>query len=294
MHVLNQLPPHNLFGLEGILYEKAKVAVLPIPYDSTSTYNAGSRGGPDAIINASRNLELYEHESKVDISRIGIYTLETMAPDMSSPENMVGKIEGEVMPIVNDGKVPLLLGGEHTIAIGGIRALSKSLKKPFSVLHFDAHSDSRDEIYGARYCHACVLARVMELGIDTYSVGIRSIDEESAKRYGKGLLFRDEMHGMPIDDIVKAINVNTKEDIYLTFDFDVLDPSIMPSTGTPEPDGLAYYETISILKGVLSRKNVVGMDFTELAPIPGNIAPDFLAAKLIYQAIGFAYAKGSE
>lgn len=294
MHVLNQLPPHNLFGLEDSTYEKSKVAVLPVPYDSASTYKAGSRDGPDAIIAASRNLELYDYESKNDISRIGVYTLEAMAPDLSSPENMVRKIEDEITPVIQDGKVPLLIGGEHTIAMGSIRALSKLTRKSFSVLHFDAHSDSRDEIYGAKYCHACIMARIMELGIDTYSVGVRSIDESSAKRYGKRMLFRDEMHGMSINDTVKAIDSNTKGSIYLTFDFDVLDPSIMPSTGTPEPDGLAYYETMSILKGVLSRKNLIGMDFTEFSPIPGNIAPDFLAAKLIYQSIGFAYSKSKK
>ncbi len=292
MHVLNQMPPYNLFGLEDVSYEKAKIAVLPIPYDSTSTYKTGSREGPGAIIEASRNMELYDYEIGKDISKIGIYTLETMAPDLSSTEKMVSNIRDELMPVIQDGKIPLLIGGEHTIAIGGISALSKSVKKPFSVLHFDAHSDSRDEIYGAKYCHACILARVMELGIDTYSVGIRSIDKESAKAYSRRMLFRERMHSMPIDEIVEAIISNTKEDIYLTFDFDVLDPSIMPSTGTPEPDGLDYHETAMILKGVLSAKNLIGMDFTELNPIPGNIAPDFLAAKLIYKTIGFAYTKG--
>ena len=291
MHVLNQLPPYNLFGIEDQSYEKARIAVLPVPYDSTSTYKAGSRDGPTAIIDASRNLELYDYETKGDISRLGIYTLEPMAPDLSSPERMVSNIEKEVTPILLDGKIPLLLGGEHTIAIGSVRALSKLSKRPFSVLHFDAHSDSRDEIYGAKYCHACVLARIAELGIHTYSVGIRSIDKESSGKYAKSILFRDEMHGMSADEIVERINSNTNEDIYLTFDFDVLDPSIMPSTGTPEPDGLTYYEMMQMLKGVLPRKNVMGIDFTEFSPIPGMVAPDFLAAKLIYQTIGLAYSR---
>ena len=289
MHVLNQLPPYNLFGIEDQSYEKAKIAVLPVPYDSTSTYKAGSRDGPAAIIDASRNLELYDYEIKEDISRLGIYTLEPMAPDLSSSEKMVDNIEKEVTPIIRDGKVPLLLGGEHTIAIGSVRALSKLSKKPFSVLHFDAHSDSRDEIYGAKYCHACVLARIAELGLDTYSVGIRSIDASSMGKYGKSMLFMDEMHGMPIDEIVERINSHTGKNIYLTFDFDVLDPAIMPSTGTPEPDGLTYYETMQMLKGILPEKNLVGMDFTEFSPIPGMVAPDFLAAKLIYQTLGIAY-----
>jgi len=291
MHVLNQLPPHNLFGLEAESYEKAKIAVLPIPYDSTSTYKAGSRDGPDAIIAASRNLELYDYEIGKDISSIGICTLEPMAPDMSSPEKMVGNIEEEVTPLLHDRKVPLLIGGEHTISIGAIRAISKSAKRPFSVLHFDAHSDSRDEIYGTRYSHASVLARITDMHINTYSVGIRSIDKESATKFKDRILFRDEMHGMAISEIVKRVNGNTENDIYLTFDFDVLDPSIMPSTGTPEPDGLTYRDTMGMLKGVLSEKELIGMDFTEFAPIHGMIAPDFLAAKLIYQTIGYAFAK---
>ncbi len=287
MKILNSLPPYNLFGLEEQNYKKAKVVAIPVPYDSTTTYRSGTREGPHAIIEASRNIELYSEELGADISKIGIYTTEEIAPDISSPENMVKRIEGEIRPILDDRKMPLLIGGEHTISLGSLRPISESSKK-ISFLHFDAHADSRDSLNGSRFCHACVVARAGEL-CSTYSVGVRSIDEQSAKRYGKNILYMNDIHEMKTIDIIRSIIEKTHDSIYLSIDLDVLDPSEMPSVGTPEPDGLNFYELKEIIKGVTRKKNIIGMDFVELNPIPGLMAPNYLAAKLVYLTLGFAF-----
>ncbi|HUY70555.1 MAG TPA: agmatinase [Candidatus Baltobacteraceae bacterium] len=288
MKLLNALPPYNMFGLEDQDYKKARVVIVPVPYDSTSTYKAGSREGPHAMIEASRTVELYSEELGKDISgKVGIYTTDELAPDYSSPDNMVKRIEGEVKVILNDKKIPVLIGGEHTISVGSISALSK-VSKSFSVLQFDAHSDSRESYQGSRYCHACVMARARELCRSTYSVGIRSMEEGADKR--KDVLTMMKMHGMTREKIIKTILDNTEDNIYLTIDLDVLDSSEMPSTGTPEPDGMRFHELKEILRAVLKKKKVIGMDIVELNPIPGFVAPNYLAAKLLYLTLGFAFA----
>ncbi len=290
MDILNSMPPYNLFGLEGSDYNKAKVVAIPIPYESTVSYKSGSREGPHAIIEASRNIELYSEILEKDISKIGIYTTEEILPDVSSPENMVKRIESEVSPFLDDGKLPLVIGGEHTVMVGSLQAISKKYGKDgFSVLHFDAHSDSRDSFMGSKYSHACVMARARELCDSCYSVGIRSIDEEDYRKY-KDILYMKDMHDMDDRSIADLIIEKTKKKIYFTFDMDVMDPSEMPSVGTPEPDGMRYRQIASILQRVFARKEVIGMDFTELCPIPGFTAPNYIAAKLIYTALGYAFA----
>jgi agmatinase len=291
MRILNATSPYNLFGLEGQDYDSARIVAVPVPYDSTTSYQAGTRNGPGAIIEASRNLELYSEELGKDISKAGIFTTEELAPDYSSPENMVGRIEKETAIICNDSKIPLLLGGEHTISLGAIRALAKK-EKEFSVLHFDAHSDSRDEFMGTRYSHVCVMARVREVCKSCYSVGVRSTDEASARKY-KDIMYMKDMHAKSCKQISDMIVRSTKKRIYLSIDLDVLDPSEMPSVGTPEPDGMRFRELKEILKSVLEDKQLLGMDLVELAPIPGFTAPNYLAAKLAYVIVGYATARSS-
>lgn len=288
MQILNSFPPYNLFGLEDQDYKKAKVVAIPVPYDSTTTYRAGTRDGPRALIEASRNMELYSEELGKDISKLGIYTTDEIAPDFSSPENMVKRIESEVKPILDDKKIPLLIGGEHTISLGSLRPIAKSNKK-LTFLHFDAHSDSRDSFMGTKYCHACVVARAAEI-CSTYSVGVRSIDEGSAKN-SKNILYMRDMHDMDVKGIVRSILANTNESIYLSVDLDVLDSSEMPSVGTPEPDGLHFHQLKEIIKEVTRKRNVLGLDFVELNPIHGFTAPNYLAAKLAYLTIGYSFIK---
>ncbi len=289
MGVLNQSPPYNLFGLESD-YKSARIAVLPVPYEGTVSYRPGTRYGPRAIIDASRNIELYSEELELDVSRAGIYTLEEMLPNVDSPEKMITDVKKETEVILNDGKIPLILGGEHSISVGSISALADR-GKDFSVIHFDAHSDSRDVFMGSKYSHACVMKRVADMSVDYMSVGVRSIDEEGYK-HKERILFRKEMHSIGDNGkIADLITKGTKDNVYLTFDFDVMDPSEMPSVGTPEPDGLLFYEICHILRTVLAQKNLIGLDFVELSPIPGFAAPDFVAAKLIYNIIGYAFSK---
>jgi agmatinase len=289
---LQSMPDYNLFGLEGMTYESSKVAVLPIPYDSTVTYKAGTREGPQAIINASRNIELYSCELGADVSKVGIYTLPSIAPDLSSPESMVARIKKEVGMLLDDGKVPLLLGGEHTITIGALQAL-KEKGRDISVICFDAHSDTRDEMYGTKYMHATAMARAKELYPDTFQIGLRSVDEDHAHTLDKRkVFFMEDIRSMGIDAMVSRILESSKKDVYLSIDLDVLDPSEMPSVGTPEPDGLRFSEMLSIMKQIGKEKNLLGLDFNELCPIPYQHAPDFLAAKLIYLTLGcFLLAK---
>ena len=288
MGVLNTMPPYNLFGLEEQSYEKAKVVVIPVPYDSTSTYKAGSREGPHAIIEASRPMELYSEELGSRISDIGIYTTEELSPDLDSPKGMVNRIAKEVSLVLGDSKIPLLIGGEHTIAIGAVKAVSGKYKD-FSVLHFDAHADSYDEFHNSRYCHACVMARIREMCKSCYSVGVRSIDEKSAGAHAKNILYMKDARKLAPKQIADRILKNTKKNLYITIDLDVLDTGEMPSTGTPEPGGFRYSEMRDILENVLMGRNLIGLDVNELCPIPGMAAPNFLAAKLIYQTLGYAF-----
>jgi agmatinase len=287
MQILNSAAPYNLFGLESQSYEKAKFVVLPVPYDSTVSYGSGSREGPDAIIKASRHIELYDEELGFSPADAGIFTLEPLEPDVSGPEATVKRIAKEVSIMVDDGKVPLLLGGEHTIAIGAVKAIANS-GIDFSVLHLDAHSDSRDEFMGSRYSHACVMARIKEMHKSAYSAGVRSIDEQGHSKYSKDILYMKDMRGMSDVEIAKAISARMNKNVYITIDLDVLDPSEMPSVGTPEPGGMKYTSLMNVLSGILKGRRLVGADISELSPIPGMRAPDYLAAKLAYGLVGRA------
>ena len=192
--------------------------------------------------------------------------------------------------MLEDSKVPLLLGGEHTIAVGAVKAIAGKYKD-FSVLHLDAHADSYDEFNNSKYCHACVMARMREMCKSCYSVGVRSIDEKSAKKYND-ILYMKDARKMSAKQIAERILKRTKKNLYVTVDLDVLDPSELPSTGTPEPGGFSYPELKDILEIVLKERNLIGMDFSELCPIPGMAAPNFLAAKLIYMTLGYAFCNG--
>jgi agmatinase len=286
MQILNAMPKYNLFGLESQDYESARIVVLPIPYEATLSYKSGAKDGPHAIIEASRNMELYNEELGKDASRMGIYTLDELAPDYSSPENMVKRIEREVSLILEDKKLPFLIGGEHTVSVGAINAIGKK-EKDFSVLHFDAHSDSRDEFMGTKYSHACIMARAREITKSCYSIGVRSVDEDSAKRYGKEILYMKDMRGMSNIEIARKAIEMTKKKVYITLDLDALDPSEMPSVGTPEPDGMRFSQLSDILKLVIKEKDILGIDMTELSPLPSLSYPNYTAAKLAYLIIGY-------
>lgn len=294
MQPLNSLPKYNLFGIEDQDYKKAKIVVLPIPYDSTVTYRSGTREGPKAIIEASRNMELYSYELGEDISKIGIYTMDELAPDFSSPKNMVDHIAREVGLILGAGKMPVILGGEHTITIGAAKAIKKAGKN-VSFIQLDAHSDTRDEMFNSRFMHATAMARTKELCKNIVAVGIRSMEApqpKSDKRHK--IFFMNQVHESGIEQIAEEVAKMTEDEIYLTIDLDVLDPSEMPSVGTPEPDGMRFRELIRFIELISQTKKLVGFDIVELCPIPGFHSPEYLAAKLAYLTIGYFTRRSRE
>lgn len=279
--------PFNFAGLEDQTYEKAKAIVFPVPYASTTYWSPDTKFGPQALIEASRHLELYDTELKIDIAAKigGIYTLRSLAPSKNSPQEVVEQIDQVVSQLLADGKFPVTLGGEHSIALGPIRAAAKKFKN-LSVLQIDAHTDLRDEFEGTKFHHGCVMGRVVrDLKLPVTQVGIRSVSEEEvafikATKREKYIFYAPET---PIAKIIKTL----KQNVYLSFDLDGLDPAIMLSTGTPEPGGLGYYQVLALIKTVAKKRKIVGVDLVELSPLPGISAPDFLAAKLAYKIIGY-------
>ncbi|MBU0580616.1 MAG: agmatinase [Candidatus Margulisbacteria bacterium] len=277
----------------GILteYSKAKIALLPIPYESSVSYGSGTKNGPQAIINASQYLEWYDLEQKCEPAQAGIYTLPDIKP-VKDPEKMMNIIKHKIIQLLKDKKFPVILGGEHTISIGSTFGALEIFPK-LSILHFDAHSDCRSKFRGNPYSHACTLYKIREKNKKTVSVGIRStsleeIDyinkEQVPIYYAKDIIKK----GFPIQDILKQLT----DDVYLSFDIDALDPSIVEQTGTPEPGGLTWYPTLEFLKELFKQKNVVGLDMLELAPNPAHPNADFTTAKLIYKILGYKFPKG--
>lgn len=263
---------------------ESRFAVLKVPYDGTSTWIKGANRGPDAIIDASAHLELYDIETDSEPFRRGVYTHD-QAVQTTTVEEMVAETQRLVGGFLAKGKVPVLLGGEHSVTIGAVEATAGAVSH-LSVLQLDAHADMRDEYEGSRYNHACVMARVTEK-CPAVQVGIRSMDasERAAVKGGNIYYARDIVgDGTWMDRVVEDLG----DAVYLTFDLDVFDPSIMPATGTPEPGGLLWYDCLRLLRRVAARKRVVGFDIVELCPRPGADYPSaFLAAKLVYKIIGY-------
>ncbi|MCJ7728366.1 MAG: agmatinase, partial [Sedimentisphaerales bacterium] len=263
--------------------ENAEVVIIPVPYDRTSTWMKGADNGPAAIIEASANMELYDIETDSEVYQKGIFTdkpIECEGP----PEEMIDVVAAKVTHYIEKGKFIVVIGGEHSVSIGSIKAQAEN-NKNFTVLQLDAHLDLRDEYNSSRYNHACVMARVREL-VPIVQVGIRSMDS-SEKKFMKSenVFFAEDIYKNR-RWFTKAISRLTDK-VYITIDLDVLDPSIMPSTGTPEPGGLLWYDCIAFLKKVFDKRNVVGFDIMELCPNDNNKAPDFLAAKLIYKLLSY-------
>ncbi|MGC8676564.1 MAG: arginase family protein, partial [Candidatus Micrarchaeia archaeon] len=221
--------------------------------------------------------------------RVPVYTMDELMPDFSSPEHMIDRIKKEVSLILEDKKVPLLMGGEHTVALGSLSAL-KEKAVDLTVVQFDAHSDTYAELNSTRYSHASVMARAKELYKDVFQIGIRSIDEKSFNELDKERsFFVDDVRRLGTKEVGRLINKKSRKNIYVTFDFDVLDPAEMPSVGTPEPYGMHFDEAITMFRELAKGKTLVGADFTELCPVPELTAPDYLAAKLIYLFLGCFY-----
>jgi agmatinase len=285
--------PFTFGGLlpEESAFDRAQVVILPIPYEQTTTYGTGTKEGPQAIIAASRHMELYDEELDFEAFRLGIHTLREMETVASGPQAMLERITEVTRDLLRHGKFVIGLGGEHTISFGLVRAFAERFPG-LSVLQFDAHADLRDTYQGTPYNHASVLRRISEL-VPAVQVGIRSLSREEAewvKARGKKLFYAAEVLGSP--GIAAAISEALTDDVYITICLDGFDPSIMPAVGTPEPGGLGWYDVLRVVRRVAETRHVVGFDVVELFPMPGNFAPDFLAAKLVYKVLGYRYKFG--
>jgi agmatinase len=264
----------------------SRVTVIPVPYDATTSYISGTAKGPAAILDASAHMELYDEELEQETCRIGIHTLEPLPVRDEKPEAMLRMVSEAVAQQLQPDKLPVIVGGEHSISPGVVRALVKRYPR-LSVLQLDAHADLRDSYEGTPHSHACAGRRISEL-CPLVQVGMRSLSREEAdfKRSSPVITVFDhqiKQGNKTLHDVLQHLT----DDVYLTVDIDVLDPAIMPATGTPEPGGFSWYETIGFLKALCSRKRVVAFDLVELCPQAGNVAPDFLAAKLIYRIMGY-------
>ena len=284
----------NFGGIEPALtaYKKAAFVVVPVPYDLTSTYQSGSRRGPAAILEASGNMELYDEELRKETYRSGIHTLPPVEADARGPAEMVDSVRRSIARVAADGKIPVMLGGEHSISFGAVQAM-KDVYPQISVLQLDAHSDLRDTYQGTPYSHASVARRISGI-CPLIQAGIRSMSVEEAKFLAEGHV-RSHAADFILDGAAGAwwetICGDLHGDLYLTVDLDVLDPAVMPSTGTPEPGGLAWRDLLRLVREAAKRCRIRGFDVVELAPIPGMVAPDFLAAKLVYRIMGYLSKK---
>lgn len=283
----------NFCGLQDdyASFKKAKVVILQAPYERTVTYKKGTKSGPAAIIDASRYLELFDDELNQETYRIGIHTSGSPEIENISSEDMVKKVYASTKEVLDANKFPVILGGEHSISIGALKAVNETYPN-LSVLQLDAHYDIKDEYFGSKLNHGCVARRFAEI-CPVVQAGMRSLAKEE----------KDFVSG-PDNKNVKSLNVydilemplwkdvisnNLTENVYISIDMDVFDPSLVPAVGTPEPGGIGWYEMLDLLKEVTKDKKVVGFDVVELCPIENQISSDFLAAKLIYRLLGYVF-----
>lgn len=261
------------------------VVIIPVPYDGTSTYGKGADKGPAAILDAAENMELYDIETNSEVYKEGIY-LASAVTEKSSPEEMVDAVEESVEHFLNKNKFVTVLGGEHSVSIGSIRAFVKKYDD-LTVLQLDAHSDLRPSYNGSENNHACAMHEASQT-TNLVQVGIRSMDTVELPFVNEDNMFTSyEIRSNDYwqEDVINCLGDN----VYITIDLDAFDPSIMPSTGTPEPGGLLWNETLDLLKKVFHNSNVVGFDIVELAPKADLSAPDFLAAKLYYKLLSYKF-----
>ena len=265
--------------------ETSKVVLIPVPYDGTSTWQKGSDKGPEAFLQASENMELYDIETKSEVYKNGVYLADAVTEN-SSPEEMVEAVRKTAKSYIQKNKFVTLFGGKHSISIGSIRAFNECFNN-LTVLQIDAHADLRKEYEGSSCNHACAVYEASQ-NTNLIQVGIRSMDIIETTIMDEEKVFF--AHEMVADDywVENAIDLMT-ENVFITIDLDAFDPSIMPSTGTPEPGGLLWYETLDFLQKVFKEKNVVGFDIVELCPNEKEKSSDFLAAKLYYKMLSYKF-----
>lgn len=290
--------PRNFLGLPPELSDpqKAAVRILPVPYEATVSYLGGTKNGPQAIIDASRAVELYDTELDDEPVEIGVATLPEVILTGAGPDRAMKELRQAYAKAAKPGTLTIMLGGEHSLSSPPIQEHAERLKKKkrrMSVLQLDAHGDLRDTWEGTPWSHACVMRRVCD-DINLVQVGIRAISSEERALMRKRkktitTIFAEEL-GTTDDWQDRAIDA-LDDDVYLTIDVDYFDPSLVPSTGTPEPGGGQWYPALQLLRRVFAERNVVAVDVVELAPIPGLAAPDFLCAKLIYKILSYRFGR---
>jgi agmatinase len=323
-------PPRTFGGLGGPehSYEQARAVILPVPYDATTTFRGGTRDGPRAIVDASMQMELYDGELGREPADEGIYTLPELEPHLAGPEHMVRRVQEAVGRLLDDAKLPIMLGGEHTLTAGAVAACA--VRHPdLAILYLDAHADVREPYLGAEYNHASALrlslrhlgataprgtsdvspsvigegARTPKAPPPAVAVGIRSLASEEAAyivESGLAVITAEEVAiarysgKAAVDALWQSALVRLGppgRPLYVSVDLDAFDPGVIAAVGTPEPGGLGWYEALWLLRAAAQRHPIVMADVVELAPMEGPIASAFTAAKLVYKLIGYALAR---
>ncbi len=288
-------PVKNFIGLEEeyATLKKSKAVILQVPYDKTTTYIKGTGNGPAAVIDASRYMERYDDELNQETFKIGIHTAEPLSVEDLSSEEMIAKVYTSLAELLKSNKFPVMLGGEHSVSIGAVKAFKETYPN-LSVLQLDAHYDMRDEFFGSKYNHGCVARRISEI-CPIVQVGVRSLSKEE-KDFLTAQGNSGRIKTFDVYDILETpmwkdkVSNALSENVYITIDLDVFDPCIAPAVGTPEPGGIGWYEVLDLLREVAKDKKIVGFDVVELCPIKGQVASDFLAAKLLYRLLGYVFS----
>lgn len=272
----------DFMGIDNSPHNKAAFSLIPVNYDSTTSYKSGTREGPDAIFRASAQVELYDMVTDFCLEKSPFFVYPPLEISLKSPKTVIDSVEKITAKVLKNRQMPIILGGEHSISFGAIKACLAQ-NPDLAVVQIDAHADLRDNWNGTPYSHACVMRRVLELDIEmSIGIGIRNLSKEE-------ILFMEKKpqhqviwaNNRPVDWPEQITHKLGDRPVYLTIDLDGLDSSIMPSVGTPEPGGLLWHEVEKMAR-LTEKWNIVGMDMVELCPIPGLHAPDFLAAKLLY------------
>lgn len=280
-------------------YDQAQVVILPIPYETTTTYRKGCQYGPAAILDASPQLELYDEEFDTELWPVGIYTAPAIASTIDTPDlpslDMLQITQAEVARMIADQKFVIALGGEHSITGGVVAAYRAAEPEPFTVVQIDAHGDLRHEYEGSIYNHACVMRRVLDMGLPTVQIGIRAICREEADliKAQNLTVFRAREIALQPDWLERAVASIPTRKVFLTIDLDGIDPTLIPGVGTPEPGGLNWYSLTTFLRRVFEEHEVIGADVMELAPTNDSVVSEFTAAKLVYKLIGYKFPPSS-